>query len=125
MGRVHKAGNGSAVQQKEFAMFLLHIDATLKPGRKEDFLKVFNSLVLPLLKKQDGFVDEILLFEDGTNRGMGLSFWETREEAEQYQNNVFGKAKSNVEHLLEGKVTVRSFEVAASEIFQIKARKAA
>lgn len=106
-------------------MQVLHIDARLKPGRKEDFLKTFNSLVLPLLKQQDGFVDEILLFEDGTNTGIALSLWNSRKEAEQYQNNVLEKTKSFVEHLLESNVTVRSFEVAASETFHIKARKAA
>jgi heme-degrading monooxygenase HmoA len=106
-------------------MHMLHIDGRLKPGKKEEFLKAFNSQILPLLKKQNGFVDEILLFEDATNTGIGLSFWKSRKDAEQYQHNVFEKAKSHVEHLLEGKVTIRSCEVESSETFHITSRKAA
>jgi heme-degrading monooxygenase HmoA len=124
-------GNGTELatplpfRKRSFTMQVLHIDAKLKPGRREDFLKVFNSLVLPLLKKQPGFVDEILLFEDGNDAGIGLSIWESRDDAERYLHNVFQKAKSNMEHLIDGEVAVRSFEIEASEVFQIKSRKAA
>lgn len=106
-------------------MFLLHIDAKLKPGRKDEFLHVFNGRVLPLLKKQNGFVDEMLLFEEGTNTGIALSFWKSRKDAEHYHQNVFEKAKDHVEYMIDGRVTVRTFEVVASETFQIRSREAA
>jgi heme-degrading monooxygenase HmoA len=100
-------------------MHALHIHATLKPGKKEEFLKTFNAQILPLLKKQNGFVDEILLFEEHSDTGFGLSFWKSRKDAEQYQHNVFEQARSRVEHLIQGKVTIRNCEVEASETFHI------
>jgi heme-degrading monooxygenase HmoA len=106
-------------------MHMLHIDATLKPGKKEEFLKAFHNQILPLLKKQNGFIDEILLFEERTNTGIGLSFWKSRKDAEQYQHNVFEQARSHVEHLIHGKVTIRSCEVEASETFHIGSHQAA
>ncbi len=87
-------------------MHMLHIDGRIKPGRKEEFLQAWNNEILPLMKKQYGFVDDISLLEDGSNTGIDLSFWDAQEEAEQYQHNVFEKANGNVEHLLEGKFTV-------------------
>lgn len=78
-----------------------------------------------MLKKQDGFIDEILLLENGTNHGCGLSFWKSRKHAERYQREVFHQASSHVDQFLEGAPTIRSFDVAASETFHITAAQAA
>jgi hypothetical protein len=107
-------------------MYMLLIEGRIKQGRKDDFLKTWNSHILPLLQRQDGFVDEILLFEQGEKHGgAGLCFWETQAQAEHYRGEVFPQAASFVEHLLEGTPTLRGFEVKAAEIFQIAADKAA
>jgi len=38
---------------------------------------------VPILKKQNGFVDEIVLVSDAEqDRVLGLSFWNAREDAE-------------------------------------------
>jgi hypothetical protein len=107
-------------------MYMLHIDGTLKQGKNNEFLDAWSKQILPLLKRQDGFVDEILLFEEGTRPGcVGLSFWNTQEQRERYYRQVFPQAKNFVQHLLDGEPSVRNFEVEASEIFKIAAPKAA
>lgn len=106
-------------------MYMLHIDGALKQGKQKEFLDAWSSQILPLLKKHDGFVDEILLFEGGSRTGcVGLCFWNTREQCERYQREGFPKATSFVQHLLDGAPTLRNFEVQASEVLKI-ARKAA
>jgi heme-degrading monooxygenase HmoA len=106
-------------------MHTLRIDATLKPGKKDEFIQAWHSQVLPVLKKQTGFVDEIILYDEATHSGTGISLWKSRKDAEHYQNNVFNQAKSPVEHLLVGPPTVRSYEVLASETFHVSSAKAA
>ncbi len=106
-------------------MYMLYIDGTLKPGKKDEFLNAWSNQVLPLLKKQSGFIDEILLFENGTDHGCGLSFWKSQNDAERYQREVFHQASRHVEPFLEGAPTVRNFNVAASETFHISATQAA
>ncbi|MGA2962527.1 MAG: hypothetical protein ABSD96_12700 [Candidatus Korobacteraceae bacterium] len=129
-------------------MYMMLIEGELKPGKKDEFLKAWSSQILPLLKKQDGFVDEIMLFEfeeghseysmypcflpfdnhnhaNGSQQPRGLCFWESREQCERYQREVFPQAKNFVEHLMHGKPKVRKFEVAAAEIFKITQRKVA
>ena len=107
-------------------MYMLLIDGVIKQGKQDEFLKTWSNQILPLLKKQNGFVDEILLLERGTNKAAtGLSFWKTQQDAERYQRDVFPQASSNVEPLLNSSPTVRSFEVAASETFHIVAGRAA
>ncbi len=45
-------------------MCTLVIDAALKPGKKSEFLNYWKAEILSAQKKQEGFVDEILLFAD-------------------------------------------------------------
>ncbi|HEX4652538.1 MAG TPA: antibiotic biosynthesis monooxygenase [Granulicella sp.] len=107
-------------------MHTLVIEGHIKPGKKTEFLTAWKKEALPALKKQQGFVDEILLF--GTTEqdsGMGLSFWKTREEAERYQSSTFPKVSSALQHLMNGAPTVRSYNVEVSETFRIAAEKAA
>jgi hypothetical protein len=81
---------------------------------------------LPLLKKESGFVEEILLFESSPSKaGVGLCFWKNKEEAEHYRTDVFPKAKDSVQNLLNGVPTIRGFEVEAAETLRIASGKAA
>jgi hypothetical protein len=106
-------------------MYMMFIEGELKPGNKDNFLKAWSNQILPLLKKQDGFVDEILLFEEGSQQPRGLSFWKTKEQAERYQRDTFSQAKNFVQHLMHGAPTIRNFDVEAAETFKITSRKAA
>ena len=106
-------------------MYMMFIDGDLNPGKRDEFLKAWSSHILPLLKKQEGFVDEILLFEEGSQKPCGLCFWKSKEHAERYQHDIFPQAKKFVEHLVKGTPRLRGFEVGAAETFNIKLHKAA
>ena len=83
-------------------MHMLHIDGRISPGREQEFVDAWNMEILPRMKEQDGFVSEILLFEDCTNAGIDISFWRTQKGAEQYLQNVLEKAICDLEYLFEG-----------------------
>jgi hypothetical protein len=56
-------------------MHTLIIEGTMKPGKKDEFTEAWRNEILPTLKKQNGFVDEVLLFDTADpNRGVGLGF---------------------------------------------------
>ena len=56
-------------------MYTLIIEGTLKADKKEEFKTAWGNEILPTLKKQVGFVDEMLLFETkNPNRVWGLAF---------------------------------------------------
>jgi heme-degrading monooxygenase HmoA len=107
-------------------MHTLIIEGTLKSGTKNDFTKAWTKEILPTLKKQQGFVEEVLLFETANpDRGVGLSFWKTKEDAEKYQREVFPRIVDSLQQYIQNPPTVRSFDVEASEKFRIVAGKAA
>ena len=106
-------------------MFMMFIEGELKPGKKDEFVKTWSSQILPVLKKQDGFVDEFLLFEQDSSKGCGLCFWKTRAQAEHYQRDVFPNTKNFVQHLMHGQPTMRGFEVEVAESLKVAGLRAA
>jgi len=61
-----------------------------------------NRKIVPILKKEAGFVDEIVLVSDAdSNRVLALSFWKTREDAERYQREQFKNVNDTPRSLLD------------------------
>jgi heme-degrading monooxygenase HmoA len=82
--------------------------------------------VVPILKKQTGFVDETVLVSDTeSNQVLGLSFWKSKEDAERYHQKQYPKIHEMLTHLIETEPAIRTFDVKASTTRQITARKAA
>jgi heme-degrading monooxygenase HmoA len=105
-------------------MHMLLIEGTFKPGTKNEFLNLWASQILPTLKKQPGYIDEILLYSEQPQQGVGLSFWKSQKEADHYQSEVFPQQAAKVKHLLNGTPTIRNFNVEASETFRIATKVA-
>ena len=83
-------------------MFTRIVELTTKPGKNEQLSATINDKILSILKKQKGFVDEMVLVSDKEdNRVLALSFWNTREDAEQYHRSEFPKVQETVRPLLD------------------------
>jgi len=107
-------------------MFTRMVELTTKAGKNKQLTEAINDKVLPILRKQRGFVDEAVLVSDQEdNRVVALSFWNTREDAEQYHREQFQNVHEIVRHLLEDDPEVHTFDVHTSTIHKIAAGKAA
>lgn|SRR5229473_6046863 len=107
-------------------MFTRTVEVTSKSGKARELANIINDKALPILKKQKGFVDETVLVSDKEdNRVLSLSFWNTREDAEQYHRAEYQKVNEMVRHLLEAEPTIRTFDVHTSTTHRIAAGKAA
>ena len=56
----------------------------LKPGRAADFTKLLDKDIIPMLRKQKGFQDEIAFVTPGGTDAVGISVWDVKENAEAY-----------------------------------------
>ena len=107
-------------------MFTRVVELKSKSGKSKELASTIDEKVVPILKKQRGFVDEMVLVSDvEANRILGISFWNTREDAEQYHREQFPKIHDSVRHLLDGEPVVRTFDVHTSTTHRIAAGKAA
>jgi heme-degrading monooxygenase HmoA len=107
-------------------MFTRIVEVTAKSGKAKELSNTINEKVLPILKRQTGFVDETLLVSDPEpNRVLSLSFWNTREDAERYQKEQYPAIHEMIRHLLETEPVIRTFNVDSSTTHKIVAEKAA
>ena len=107
-------------------MFTRVVELTTKSGTARELTTLINDKVLPILKKQTGFVDETVLASDtDPNRVLAISFWNTREDAERYQKEQYPVVHDMVRHLLETEPVIRTFNVDSSTTHKIVAEKAA
>ena len=106
-------------------MFTRIVELTTKPGKNKQLSDTINDKVLPILKKQKGFVDETVLVSDKEdNRVLSLSFWNTKEDAEQYHRAEYQKVHEMVRHLLDAEPMIRTFDVHSSTTHRISAKAA-
>lgn len=107
-------------------MFTRIVEITAKSGKSRDLATTIQEKVLPILKKQNGFVDETVLVSDTEpDHIVAQSFWNKQEDAERYRNQEYRTVREIVEHLLAGEPVVRTFNVQSSTIHKIAAGKAA
>lgn len=107
-------------------MFTRIVELTTQPGKDEQLSATINDKVLPILKKQKGFVDEMILVSDKEpNRVLGITFWDTRENAEQYHRTEYPNVQETVRPFISGEPVIRTFDVHTSTTHRIAARKAA
>lgn len=68
-------------------MFARILDFEVKPERKEEFVKVLKNEVLPILKKQIGFLEILPFFPEKMREGkvITISVWTTKSDAERYE----------------------------------------
>jgi heme-degrading monooxygenase HmoA len=107
-------------------MFTRVVEVTAQPGKAHELSRIVHDKVIPILRNQSGFIDEIvLLSEEDQDQLLALSFWKTRENAEKYHHDQFTKVTDLMRNLIEGSPRVRNFEVEQSTIQKITAEKAA
>ena len=107
-------------------MFTRVVEITSKSGKARELCNTIDDKVLPILRKQAGFVDEAVIVSDTEpNRILALSFWNTREDAQRWVDEQFDTVQKTVQHLLETAPVVRTFNVHTSTAHRVAAEKAA
>lgn len=107
-------------------MFTRIVDCTVKPEKREEFKHKMTNEVLPILQKQAGFVDEIILISDTEpERTVALSFWKTKGDAERYHRETFARISDLLRPVLLSDPQIRTFNVEHSTTHKIAASRAA
>ena len=65
-------------------MFARNLHLHLKPNSVAEFTRTIEKEVIPLLRKQKGFQDEITFVTPNGTEVVGISLWDEKEDAEAY-----------------------------------------
>lgn len=85
------------------------VGVQIKNGKEQEFKKLFETDVLPLLRQQRGFKEELTLV-DG-HRGVGISLWDDRGSAEAYQSTAFPRVLETLSPVLDGTPRVENYQI--------------
>jgi quinol monooxygenase YgiN len=107
-------------------MYTRVVELTTKPEKARELCAAIDDKVLPILRKQAGFVDETVLASDSeSNRVLALSFWNAKGDAERYHREQYPKINEMLAHLLDTAPVIRTFDVHTSTTHRVAAGKAA
>src|SRR5919106_5876954 len=100
-------------------MYTRNVSLKLKANAVPEFTRTLENEIIPVLRKQKGFRDEITLVAPERNEAIALSFWDRKEDAEAYNREKYPEILTTLANVLEGTPRVESFEVANSTSHQI------
>lgn len=99
-------------------MFARNVSFRLKAASLPNFVLAFEKEVLPLLRKQAGFREEILLGGEGSTQVNAISLWETKEQADAYEIVIYPGILQDLDRFFEAAPKVRVTPVISSTITQ-------
>src|SRR5436853_7820810 len=97
-------------------MFARNISIHLKPNTLADFTETFEKEVVPVLRKQKGFQDEITFAMPGGTDVIAISLWDTKENAEAYNTSGYPEVLKSLERFLDGSPKLRVSDVLSSTL---------
>ena len=106
-------------------MFTRHVIMELKPNATTEFSNVVDNKVLPLLRKEKGFRELMTFVAPDRSEAIAISFWDSKEEAEAYNNAGYPEILKNLSTLVEGTPRVGVAELATSTLQKLAAAKTA
>jgi Antibiotic biosynthesis monooxygenase len=102
-------------------MFARKVSVRLRPDAAGRFLEKMEKQIIPLLRKQKGFLDELTLISQTGKEIYAYSFWESSEDAERYDRTAFREVTNLLTDVIDGAVRIHTYMVANSTFYKIAA----
>ena len=102
-------------------MFARNVSVHLKYNMLSEYGHVFDNQILPLLRKQTGFRDEITFSSPGGLDVTAISLWDKKADAEAYNTNTYPEVLKTFAKVIDGTPRVQTYEVVNSTFHKVTA----
>jgi hypothetical protein len=93
-------------------MFARVLEITPRMEKKEELIKTVRQEILPLLKKQSGFLEVLpLMPEVATEKMIAITLWTEKYEAQKYAKEIFPRVEQTLKPYLAEPIVVKHFTV--------------
>jgi quinol monooxygenase YgiN len=92
--------------------FAREVHFQIKSGKETEFNNLFEKEVLPILRKQNGFLEEVTLVNP--KGAVGISLWDNRQHAETYSTATYPQVLAKLTPVIVGTPTVETYETAST-----------
>ena len=103
-------------------MFARTVRMQLKPNSAPEFTLLVEKEIIPMLRKQQGFRDEITFLPPDGKEAVAISLWEQKENADTYSRGAYPEVLKAMAKVVEGTPQVHTSEVSNSTWHKIAAR---
>jgi hypothetical protein len=104
-------------------MFGRQVTLKLKTNSATELNRIAEAEVLPILRKQKGFLDETTFIAPERLEAIANSFWDTKADAEAYDRTAYAEVLKTLSNVIDGTPTVKTFEFANSTFYKVAASK--
>ena len=102
-------------------MYARRVSMKLKPNSTIEFTQRLEKEVIPMLRKQSGFRDEITFVVPGGTEAFGVSLWDNKGSADTYNGGPYTEVTKILAKLVDGTPRVETYEVLNSTCHKIAA----
>ena len=102
-------------------MFVRKVSMRLKSDAASEFIRKMENEIIPLLREQKGFLDEMTLLAQSGKEIYAYSFWENSTDAENYEKSEFARVTGMLSGVIEGALRVHTYMVANSTFHKMAA----
>ena len=100
-------------------MFARNVSIHLKSNMLSDYTRTFDKDILPLLRKQNGFKDEITFCGPGGIDVTAISLWDNKGSADTYNTNTYPKVLKTMARFIDGTPKVQTGDVVNSTFHKV------
>jgi hypothetical protein len=104
-------------------MFSRFVSITLKPNAGQEFTNVLANTVLPILRGQPGFRDELLFVTPGGPEVLAVSIWDSQEDADKYSRAAYPDILNSLSQFIDGTPKVATYLLAFSTAHKVELGK--
>ena len=103
-------------------MFVRNVLIKLKPNTAAEFARLVENKCLPLLRQQPGFRDEISFIAPERSEALAISFWETKQNCEEYERTAYQEILKFIAAIIEETPKVETLVLATSTLHKLAAK---
>jgi hypothetical protein len=100
-------------------MYARNVSFHLKSNMLADYTRTFDKDILPLLRKQTGFKDEITFSGPNGIDVTAISLWDNKADAEKYNTNSYPEVLKTMARFIEGTPKVQTSDVVSSTFHKV------
>jgi hypothetical protein len=102
-------------------VYARNVSIRLRPGSAVEFTQTLEDEVIPLLRKQKGFQDEVTFVSPGGLEAVAISFWDGEASATSYDHAIYPEVQKALMKVLAGPPQIRGYVVSNSTFHNIAA----
>jgi hypothetical protein len=106
-------------------MFTTNLTLNLKPNSAQEFTRIVENEITPLLREHKGFRDEISSVTSEGSEASTIVFFDNKADAETYNRTGYPEVLKTLSKVLDGTPKLETCEVVSSTFHKIGAAKSA